>query len=124
MRLALESTSSTRMPGIPRGLCGIGGRLLYVEYAADDIKAWDGKQAKIYWRKDHCGANPLIRFRDDHILVACYDGNYLVELDADGKEVGTISKDSSGELRWCRFDVLFAGNLARLLVRPHDLPLP
>ena len=81
----------------PEGPLWDRGRLLYVEYAADDIKAWDGKQAKIYWRKDHCGANALIRFRDDHILVACYDGNYLVELDADGKEVGAISKDSSGK---------------------------
>src|SRR2546430_17376676 len=73
------------------------GRLLYVEYAAGDIKTWDGKQSRIYWRREHCGPNALIHFRHDHILVACYDGNYLVELDAQGKEVATISRDSSGK---------------------------
>ncbi len=73
------------------------GRLLYVEYAGDDIKSWDGKQSMVYWRKDHCGASALIHFRGDHILVACYDGNYLVELAADGKEVRTIANDSSGK---------------------------
>lgn len=81
----------------PEGPLWDQGRLLYVEYAGVGIKMWDGKQSKVYWRKDHCGANALIHFRGDHILVACYDGNYLVELDAQGQEVGTISKDSSGK---------------------------
>ena len=81
----------------PEGPLWDHGRLLYVEYAGDDIKAWDGTEPKIYWHKEHCGANALIHFRDDHILVACYDGNYLVELDANGKEVRTITKDSSGK---------------------------
>jgi gluconolactonase len=81
----------------PEGPLWDQGRLLYVEYAGNDIKMWDGKQAKQFWRKEHCGANALIHFRGDHILVACYDGNYLVELDAHGKELSTISKDSSGK---------------------------
>jgi sugar lactone lactonase YvrE len=80
----------------PEGPLWDQGRLLYVEYAGDGIKLWDGKEAKIYWRKDHCGASGLIHFHD-HILVACYDGNTLVELDARGKELRTISKDSSGK---------------------------
>src|SRR5438309_2970126 len=75
----------------PEGPLWDQGRLLYVEYAAGDIKSWDGKQSSIYWRRDQCGPNALVHFRDDHILVACYDGNYLVELDARGKEVATIS---------------------------------
>jgi len=81
----------------PEGPLWDQGRLLYVEYAGDDIKAWDGKEAKVYWRKEHCGANALIHFRGDHILVACYDGNSLVELDSHGHEVRTISKDSGGK---------------------------
>jgi gluconolactonase len=81
----------------PEGPLWDQGRLLYVEYAADDIKMWDGKEAKVWWRKEHCGASGLIHFHHDHILVACYDGNYLVELDAQGKDVRTISKDSSGK---------------------------
>src|SRR6202050_5719422 len=81
----------------PEGPLWDHGRLLYVEYAGDDIKAWDGTEPKTYWHKEHCGANALIHFRGDHILVACYDGNYLVELDAQGKELRTITKDSLGK---------------------------
>lgn len=81
----------------PEGPSWDQGRLLYVEYAADDIKAWDGKEAKVFWRREHCGASALIHFRGDHILVACYDGNYLVELYVHGTEVQTISNDRSGK---------------------------
>src|SRR5256885_14444238 len=81
----------------PEGPMWDRGRLLYVEYAAGDIKTWDGKQSTVYWRREHCGPSALIHFRHDHILVACYDDNYLVELDAQGKEVATISRDSSGK---------------------------
>jgi len=83
--------------GYPEGPLWDQGRLLYVEYAANDIKAWDGKELKIYWRKEHCGPTALIHFRGEHILVACYDGNYLLELDAHGNEVRTIKTDSSGK---------------------------
>jgi gluconolactonase len=80
----------------PEGPLWDHGKLLYVEYAGEGIKMWDGKQSKTYWRKEHCGASALIHFQNDHVLVACYDGNYLVELDAHANEVRTISKDSAG----------------------------
>ncbi len=84
--------------GYPEGPLWDRGRLLYVEYARNDIAAWDGKEKKIYWHTDeHCGPNALIRFRGAHILVACYDTNSLLELDEHGKEVATITKDSSGK---------------------------
>jgi gluconolactonase len=38
----------------------------------------------------------LVTFGHDDILVVCYDGNYLVELDRNGKEVRTISRDDHG----------------------------
>jgi gluconolactonase len=81
----------------PEGPLWDQGRLLFVEYAGPGIKSWDGKDAKIWWHRDHCGANALIHFRGDHILVACYDGNTLVELDAAGKEVRTFDKDGTGK---------------------------
>jgi gluconolactonase len=80
----------------PEGPLWDQGRLLYVEYAGDGIKTWDGKRVQDYWRKEHCGASGLIHFRGDHVLVACYDSNTLVELDAHGKELRTISKDNAG----------------------------
>jgi sugar lactone lactonase YvrE len=81
----------------PEGPLWDQGRLLYVEYAGPGIKSWDGKEAKVWWRREHCGANALIHFRGDHILVACYDGNFLVELDASGKVLRTFDKDSAGK---------------------------
>lgn len=81
----------------PEGPLWDQGRLLFVEYAGPGIKSWDGHEAKVWWRREHCGANALIHFRGDHILVACYDGNYLVELDAHGREVRTFDRDSAGK---------------------------
>ena len=72
------------------------GRLLYVEYSASNIKSWDGRRATVYWHKDGCGANALIPFRD-HLLIACYDDNSLVELDGSGKALRSIARDSSGK---------------------------
>jgi len=80
----------------PEGPVTDRGRLLYVEYATSNIKSWDGERLRVYWHKDHCGASALIHYQGDHLLVACYDGNYLAELDSGGREVRSFSKDSSG----------------------------
>jgi len=80
----------------PEGPLWRDGGLFYVEYATSNIKRWDGKRTAVWWHKDHCGANALIIFHQ-HLLVACYDANTLVELDARGHELRTISADSSGK---------------------------
>jgi gluconolactonase len=80
----------------PEGPLWRQGELFYVEYAASNIKRWDGKRTVVWWHKDHCGANALIPF-GPHLLVACYDANTVVELDAAGHEVRTFSADSSGK---------------------------
>jgi gluconolactonase len=79
----------------PEGPLWRDGKLLYVEYAASNIKSWDGKRSTLYWHKDGCGASALIVF-NDHLLVACYDANALVELDGAGKQVREIRADSTG----------------------------
>src|SRR5580658_501419 len=80
----------------PEGPLWRAGKLFYVEYAQSNIKTWDGKHATVYWHKDGCGANALIPF-NGHLLVACYDNNSLVELDATGKELRMIRADSAGK---------------------------
>jgi gluconolactonase len=80
----------------PEGPLWRAGKLFYVEYAQSNIKTWDGGHPRVYWHKDGCGANALIPFQD-HLLVACYDDNSLVELDASGKQVRVIREDSSGK---------------------------
>src|SRR5271167_1467187 len=81
----------------PEGPLWMDGKLLYVEYAGPGIKMWDGGRAGIYWRGEHCGASGLIAFRRNHLLVACYDANTLVELDETGTAIRTIDKDIAGK---------------------------
>jgi len=80
----------------PEGPLWRAGRLFYVEYSASNIKTWDGRHTAVYWHKDGCGASALIAF-GDHVLVACYDDNSLVELDASGNEVRNVRNDSGGK---------------------------
>jgi len=81
----------------PEGPLWSGGKLLYVEYAGPGIKTWDGEKAKPYWSREHCGASGLINYRRNHILVACYDANEIVELDETGKQIRAIDKDDAGK---------------------------
>jgi gluconolactonase len=79
----------------PEGPIWRDGALLYVEYSTGNIKRWDGAHATVYWHQDACGASGLIDFHG-HLLVACYDDNSVVELDAAGKKVREIRNDSRG----------------------------
>jgi gluconolactonase len=80
----------------PEGPLWREGKLFYVEYGPSNIKTWDGKRASLYWHKDKCGPASLIEF-ERHLLIACYDDNSLVELDASGKQLRAIRRDSSGK---------------------------
>ncbi len=81
----------------PEGPLWQNGKLLYVEYAGPGVKVWDGKRSEVYWGSPHCGASGLIAYRHDHLLVACYDANTVVELDENGKTARILDKDSSGK---------------------------
>ena len=80
----------------PEGPLWRAGELLYVEYSANNVKSWNGTSSRVLWHRDGCGASGLIGFRE-HLLVACYDDNSLVELDASGAEVRVIRGDSAGK---------------------------
>jgi sugar lactone lactonase YvrE len=80
----------------PEGPLWWHGKLYYVEYAGNGIKTWSGKGIAYFWKKLHCGPNGLLAFGREDLLVACYDGNYLVELDREGRQVRTISRDEHG----------------------------
>jgi sugar lactone lactonase YvrE len=71
------------------------GRLYYVEYSASNIKRWDGARATTIWHRDGCGASGLIEFHG-HWLVACYDENSIVEIDATGSTVRVSRRDHRG----------------------------
>jgi gluconolactonase len=92
---AAQITIIDRNARYPEGPLWHAGRLLYVEYSAGNIKAWDGKRSELVWHKEGCGPSGLTA-RGEDLLVACYDGNYLVELDANAQEVRVQRTDSSG----------------------------
>jgi len=79
----------------PEGPLWHAGKLLYVEYSAGNIKSWDGHKSQVIWHGQGCGPSGLIA-RGQHLLVACYDGNYLAELDAAGREVRKLHADTNG----------------------------
>lgn len=80
----------------PEGPLWRDGALFYVEYAGPGVKRWDGHATSVFWSGDHCGASGLAAYGAGHLLVACYDANTLVEIDAAGHTVRTFDKDSSG----------------------------
>lgn len=79
----------------PEGPLWRDGKLFYVEYSTSNIKTWNGTRSGIFWHQDGCGPSGLIS-RGSDLLVACYDGNYLVEIDASGQEVRLLRADSDG----------------------------
>lgn len=80
----------------PEGPAWVGGELYYVEYAGSGVKRWDGHAAQAVWSKDKCGASGLIEFAHDHLLVACYDSNAVIEIDRSGHELRSFDRDDAG----------------------------
>jgi sugar lactone lactonase YvrE len=79
----------------PEGPLWREGKLLYVEYSDGNIKSWDGKASRSIWHQEGCGPSGLIA-RGDHLLVACYDGNYLAEIDSAGRQIRLLRADDKG----------------------------
>jgi gluconolactonase len=80
----------------PEGPLWHDGALLYVEYSTGDIKRWQGQHSSVFWHGEGCGPSGLIA-RGSKLLVACYDGNYLQELDAAGHALRQLRTDSAGK---------------------------
>jgi gluconolactonase len=79
----------------PEGPVWRDGQLFYVEYSTGNIKRWDGTHARVFWHRDGCGASGLIDFHG-HWLIACYDDNSIVEIDATAKQVRVSRSDIRG----------------------------
>lgn len=80
----------------PEGPLWHDGKLLYVEYSAGDIKRWNGAGITVIWHEDGCGPSGLIP-HGRNLLVACYDANYLAEIDASGQKVRALRTASDGK---------------------------
>jgi gluconolactonase len=80
----------------PEGTIFVGSVLYFVDYAASSVYRLEGGRVQIVWHKDHCGANGLVEDHG-HLLVACYDAGSVMRIGLDGKDLGAISQDTSGQ---------------------------
>jgi len=79
----------------PEGPVFFHGSLHYVEYSAGTIRRLDASGPVVWWHSPDCGPSGLAVYRD-HLVVACYDTNAIVELDGTGREVARYDKDQAG----------------------------
>ena len=81
----------------PEGPLWQNDALVYVEYAGPGIKHWEAGSVSSGWHQDHCGPSGLIGFGKNHLLIACYDSNSLVEIDEHGRTLRPLMRDSRGK---------------------------
>ena len=81
--------------GYPEGPTYFEGALHYVEYSAGTIRVLDRTGSRLWWHSSSCGPSGLAVYRQ-HLLVACYDSNELIELDGAARETARYSKEGSG----------------------------
>jgi gluconolactonase len=96
--IAASSQQITPIDGAahyPEGPLWRGDKLYYVEYSTGNVKTWSGSRTAVFWHEDGCGPSSAIP-RGNNLLIACYDSNSLVELDATGKKLEVLRTDSNG----------------------------
>jgi sugar lactone lactonase YvrE len=81
--------------GFPEGPMYRGSILYYVDYGGQGVLSWDGKVNKTIYTDKQCFPTSVISFGQD-LLVACFDGNYLVRIKLDGTVVKRIDQDKGG----------------------------
>jgi gluconolactonase len=75
----------------PEGAAYFGGKLYYVGYGDGTVNVWDGKRSHRLWQLDQSGPCAVVPVGEQgELLVACYDNNTLVRLDAERKTLETI----------------------------------
>ena len=81
--------------GFPEGPMYRGSTLYYVDYGGKGVVTWDGKTNKTIFTDNDCFPTSVVNFGED-LMVACFDGNYLVRIKLDGTVVARIDKDKKG----------------------------
>ncbi|MCF1709918.1 SMP-30/gluconolactonase/LRE family protein [Tabrizicola sp. J26] len=78
----------------PEGPVVVADKLLYAEYAGNDVKVWDGSQITTLWKQDGCGPSAVVPLAEGY-GITCYDSGQLVVISADGATVRTYA-DAGG----------------------------
>lgn len=75
----------------PEGPVMVDGKLIYAEYAGNDVKIWDGSAISVLWKQDGCGPSAVVPLGDGY-GVTCYDSGQIVAISADGKTLATYAE--------------------------------
>lgn len=93
--LAAEPTVINGDADFPEGPVISDGRLLYVEYGAHRVDAWDGKTNTEFWKQDGCGPSAIVPLGDG-FAITCYDSGQMVQISRQGRTVASFDKDDAG----------------------------
>ncbi len=102
--MATAAASATNLSVIdnhafyPEGPLWWHGRLYFAEYEGNDVKVVSHGKISVFWKELHCGPDAVIPFGRNSLLVACYSGDYLAILNADGKELRVIKRTQDGKV--------------------------
>lgn len=80
----------------PEGPLWINNKLYYTEYSSNRIMVYENEVNKVLMEVDGCGPSSLIDFREDSMLITCYDDNTLVIASFEGEVRSVVKSDSDG----------------------------
>lgn len=80
----------------PEGPFWHEGRLAYVDFARHQVLVLEGGRKRVLWERDGSGPCGLAPAPGGGLLVACYDGNAIAHLAADGRLLSYVTKDDAG----------------------------
>lgn len=81
----------------------VDGKLYYVGYGSDDVRAWDGDSIETVWEAPagepftRCGPSGLVLRDNGNLLITCYDTNSLQEITQSGEDVANYAEDVNGQ---------------------------
>lgn len=78
----------------PEGPWVDGDRILYAEYGAHRVSAWDGTTRTTLWEEAGCGPSAVAPLGAGFV-VTCYDSGTLAGIGADGSPMDHVSLDES-----------------------------
>jgi sugar lactone lactonase YvrE len=74
----------------PEGPAYVDGKLYFAEYGKDRVRVWDGAKTETLWDRKGSGPASVLPLEKGELLIACYDNNTLVRINAAGKTLETI----------------------------------
>ncbi len=94
--LAGELTVINPKSAFPEGPYVQADILFYAQYGDDKIMVFDDGETRVFWEQQGCGPAAIVPYGEG-FLVTCFDADELVMISTEGRTMGSIGEDSSGE---------------------------